>query len=145
MAGQIRTFLEAIQTAVLAVVDGGAVKQFSRVDIMPFLDIERLMRIPRWPAAVIFDNGGTLDQYNGKIWTRLFSIAVIDCHPRDSIGQETVLQIHDRGEFLIDRLEYEEDLNIFTAGDDDLEAIGHDNGLFVLVKTYRFTAQFERS
>jgi len=142
--GQVSTFLSDVKTRTEAVMNGGSVA-FLRVWVAPFLDVERLLSIPRWPAAVIFDNGGSLDPHNGKIWTRQFSVAILTSHPRDHIGEETTHNILDLGELLMTALEYDTTIEIFNAGDDDLEAIGVDESIMVLVKTYRFTAQFERS
>ena len=143
--GQLRTFMEAIKTRGVAVVDGSAVKVFPRTMIVPFLDVERLMKNPRWPAALITDNGGTLNERNGKIWTRNFSVSVVDSHPRDNVGELTVKELWDMGDFLLTAMEYDTDLTIWNAGDDDLEAVGTDAGVLVLVKTYRFTAELQRT
>lgn len=137
--------MEAIKTRVAAVVDGGAAIAFPRTMIVPFLDVERLLKNPRWPAALITDNGGTLNERNGKIWTRSFSVSVVDSHPRDHVGEETALALTDLGDYLLAALEYDTDMDIWNAGDDDLEALGTDAGVLVLVKTYRFTAEIQRT
>lgn len=142
--GQVSDFLTDVKTRVEAALNG-ADPAFLRVWVAPFLDVERLLLIPRWPAAIVFDNGGTLDVRNGKIWTRSFSVAIVTCHPRDHIGEETTHQILDLGELLMNTMEYDTDIEIWNAGDDDLEAVGVDESILILVKTYRFTAQFERT
>lgn len=144
MASQLTTFLKSVKTRVESVLNG-ADPAFLRVWVAPFLDVERMLLIPRWPAAVIFDNGGTLDARNGKIWTREFSIAVVTCKPLDHIGEESTFEILDLGELLVNEMEYDTDNSVFNAGEAELETIGVDSNLLVLVKTYRFTAQFERA
>jgi len=104
-----------------------------------------LLRIPRWPAGVIIDKSGSLDPFNSKIWNRKFSVKVIDSKPRSAIGEESLLRIMDIGELLITAFEYDTDAEIFNAPDDDLEVIGIDTNILLLVKTFNFTAQFERS
>ena len=141
--GAIRTFLEDVRTRVEAVVDGGSVKQFDRVWIAAFVDLESMLTIPRFPAAVIVDGGGETDRINGQIMTRQFSVTVVDAHPRDHMGEEAVLQVIDRGEFLTAALKYDTSIEIYNASDDDLVAIATEMGLMVLMKTYRFVAVFE--
>ncbi|MCZ7608498.1 MAG: hypothetical protein M5U25_21135 [Planctomycetota bacterium] len=141
----IRTFLESVRTRVAAVVDGSAVPVFTRVWIAPFLNLDQVVQVPRWPAAIIVDKGGEYDLYNGKIMTRRFSVSIMDCHPRDHVGEETSLQILDRGEYLMTAMEYDTDIQIYNAGDDDLEAIALESGLMILLKTYNFTAQYLRT
>lgn len=143
--GQLRTFMESIRTRVAAVVDGSAATVFARVWIAPFLDLNAMVRIARWPCAIIVDNGGEYDPYNGKVMTRRFSVSIMECHPRDHIGEETSLQILDKGEYLVTALEYDTDIEIFNAADDDIEAISLETGLLILLKTYNFTAQFVRT
>jgi len=143
--GQIRTFLESIRTRVEAVVDGSAATVFSRVWIAPFINLDQMVHIARWPAAIIVDKGGQYDAYNGKIMLRQFSVSIMDCHPRDHVGEETSLQILDKGEYLVTTLEYDSDNSVFNASDDDLEAIALESGLLILLKTYNFTAQYLRT
>lgn len=137
--GQIADFLKDVRTRV------EALATFDQVWIAPFIDVERLLMIPRFPAAIIVDSGGEYDAFNGKIMVRQFSITVLDAHPRDHIGEETSLALLDLGETLMGALEYDTDIDIFNAGDSDLEALGTDTGILILAKTYKFTATYERA
>ena len=138
--GAIRTFLEDVKTRVEAVVDGSAVKVFNQVVIAPFVDIEALTNTP---AAVIVDEGGTLDRINKKIMTRTFSVVIANNVPRDNYGEEQMLQLLDAGEFLVAALSYDTTIDIYNAADEDLAAIGTELGGLILVNTYRFVAVSE--
>ena len=137
--GQIRTFLNDVKTRV------DAIGSFNQIWVAPFVDIDRIVKIPRFPTAVIVDNGGTIDPYNGKIMTRQFSITILDTSLRDHIGEESSLDILDLGEGLVSALEYDTTIEIFNASDEDLEAFGSDSQTLVLAKTYNFVSEYVRS
>lgn len=143
--GAERTFYETVRTAVGAVVNGSSVVQFPRVWIMPFLDLDKLMQNPRWPTAVIIDKGWTLNQSNGKIKSGAFDVVIVDAHPRDHVGDKTVLEIMDKGDLLVTALEYDTDNAVHSAGAGATDSITLDGGLIVVARTFTFTYELRRS
>lgn len=144
MADDISDFLQQTKTDVEAVQYSGS-DAFNRVWIVPVVDVERLLAIPRWPTALINDAGGTLDPVNGKVWTRQMDITVVDCVPRDHVGEESTLAVLNRGEALVAALEWNDTDGIFLAADSVVEALPVDNDLLIMAKSYTFTYQIQRA
>lgn len=142
----LNTFFESIRTAVKAVEISVGVAAFNEVWIAPFLDVDRLLDSTRLPAAVIIDNGGSVSAINGDDEVRRFTIAIVETVPRDHIGEDSIQSIFNLGEVLVDALVYDDTLSVYSSADNDLEAVGTDTeNLLLIVKSYQFEAEFERS
>lgn len=142
MSSDVKDFLDQTKVDIEAL-GGGAT--FNRVMILPSLDMEIVMKNPRWPTAVMLDGGGTLDKDNHKIWTRTMEVVVIDAHPRDAWGEESVRQVLDLGEVLIAGLEYNINDSLFLEGDSDFASEVTTLGLLIVGKSYNFEYELERS
>lgn len=144
MADDIADFLTQTKTDVEAVQYSGAAA-FHRVWIVPAINLNLLLQIPRWPVALMNDAGGVLDEVNGKVWTRRMDITIIDCVPRDHVGQESVLAVLNRGEALVAALEWNRTDGLYLAADSDVEAVASPTGLILVQKTYTFAYQIQRA
>lgn len=140
--GDVRTFLEDVQTRVAALQDGGS-DAFSKVAIMPFLDLDRALKIPRFPMAIIRDQGGVLDPYNQEIMIRDFSVTIVMLSVRGADHEIKTLDILDKGEVLVSGMKYDSDIEVFNAIDDDLEIVETTASDMVLMKTYNFTVMVD--
>lgn len=138
--GAEKTFFEAQRTAIAAVEITSGVKAFPRVWVAPgqTLDIERLLRVPRWPTAVILDGGFTTEKSNGKIRRGQFDVAVVSCKQRDQVGDATALEIMDLGDVLAAALEIDVDNAIFAAGAGKQDSITWGDTLLVVARRYTF-------
>ena len=143
MATDIKDFLDQTKTDIIAL--GGGTPTFDRVLIMPVADIEILMQNPRWPAAIIVDGGGTLDEHNHKLWKRTFDVIVVDAHPRDTFGEESTRQMLDLGEALVAGLEYNNTDGLFLEADSDVQTEITMMGLMIAAKTYTFAYEIQRA
>lgn len=144
MADNISTFLTETKTDVEAV-QYSAATAFPRVWIVPAVDLAKLLKIPRWPTALINDAGGQLDPVNGKIWTRRLDITIIDSVPRDHVGEQSTLKVLALGNALVTALEHNSNDAIYLAADSDLQALPYGTMLMMLTKTYSFEYQLQRS
>jgi len=144
MSTDVYDFLEQTKTDVAAVQYGGGAA-FPRVLIVPAVNIDHLMREPRWPAALINDAGGVLDEFNHKIWRRRMDITVVACRMRDPWSEVSTQDLLDRGEALVAALEYNTTDGIYLAQDSDVMAFVTNLGVAVVQKTYTFAYQIQRS
>ena len=142
MSTDIKDFLDQTKVDVQALGSGNT---FLRVLIVPAVDIELLMQNPRWPTALMWDGGGTLDPHNHKIWTRTLNVTVVTAHPRDTWGEETARQLLDLGETLVAGLEYNITDSIFLAAESDTETEVTPLGVLVASKNYAFEYELERT
>ena len=142
MSSDIKDFLDQTKVDIEALGGGTA---FLRVLIVPAVDIERLMQNPRWPTALMWDGGGTLDPHNHKIWTRILNVTVVTAHPRDTWGEESARQLLDLGETLTAGLEQNTTDSVFLAADQDDEIETTLMGTLIVNKVYRFEYQLERT
>lgn len=142
MSSDVKDFLDQTKSDIEAL-GGGAT--FNRVLILPSTDLELLMQNPRWPTAVLTDAGGVLDEHNHKLWRRTLEVTVIDAHPRDTWGEESVRQVLDLGEALVAGIEYNTLDSLFLAADSDIASETTAMGLLIVAKTYAFTYELERS
>lgn len=143
--GQERTFYEAIRSAIAAIEVSANVKAFARVWVAPYLDMDMLLRIPRWPAAVISDKGFSINQSNGKVKTGAFEVAVVACTPRDQVGDASILDIMDLGDLLITGLEYDSDNSVNNAAAGATDSIITEAGLMVVARKFTFTYEIRRT
>lgn len=143
--GQERTFYEAIRSAVAAIEVSAGVKAFARVWIAPYLDMDALLRIPRWPACVISDKGFSINQSNGKVKTGSFEVAVVNCTPRDHVADMTTLDIMDLGDLLVTGLEYDSDNSVNNAAAGATDSIITAAGLMIVARKFTFTYELRRT
>lgn len=143
--GQERTFIETIRTAVLAVEVSAGVKAFARCWVAPYLDLEQLLEVPRWPACVISDKGFSINQSNGKVKRGAFEVAIVMCKPRDHVGDATMLEIMDLGDLLVAALEYDSDNSVFNAAAGATDSVVTEAGLLVVARKYQFTYEMKRT
>lgn len=143
--GQERTFYEAIRSAVAAIEVSAGVKAFARVWIAPYLDMDALLRIPRWPACVISDKGFSINQSNGKVKTGSFEVAIVSCTPRDHVADMTTLDIMDLGDLLVTGLEYDSDNSVNNAAAGATDSIITEAGLMIVARKFTFTYELRRT
>ena len=144
MADDISDFLNQTKVDVEAA-QYLAANAFNRVWIVPAVNLEMLLQIPRWPVALINDAGGELDPVNGKVWTRSMDITIIDAQPRDHVAEKTTLEVLNRGEVLVAALEYNRRDGIYLVADSDVQAFATATGLIMVQKTYTFAYQIQRA
>lgn len=92
------TFLSAVKTAVIALVDGSANKYFNKVKIIPNLTQlrERLMAPGvRFPCAFIADAGAEEHPHQKKLRTGVMTITIAQRNTRDSQGDWITRQVLD--------------------------------------------------
>lgn len=142
--GQENTFYSAIRTAIGAIEASVGVLAFSRVWIAPYLDLDVLLRIPRFPACVISDKGFSINQSNGKVKSGAFEVAVVTCTPRDHVGDATMLSLMDLGDLLISAMEYDTDNSVHNAGAGATDSVVTEAGLIVAARKYMFTYEMRR-
>jgi len=112
--GQENTFFTAIKSRVAAVMNGGSVA-FPRVFITNSVNLEELVKVPRFPVAVISpDEGATINATNGKILNGEFHITIIVMRPRDHIGETATLDLMDLSDLLVTAMEYDNDNSRFN-------------------------------
>lgn len=140
----VQAYLENKRTQIAAITDGGPLA-FNLVRILPTDDIDNVLRLPRWPQAVIVDKGGTIDPLNGKVWDRIMSVTIFVMMPRDPAGEKAVEELLRKGDILTSSLEYDEtDSAIFLIADSDFEAVEFEEGAIVVSKSYHFRYSIER-
>lgn len=144
MADDVADFLQQTKTDVEAVQYSGS-DAFNRVWIVPAVDLDTVLKIPRFPMALINDAGGELSPVNGKVWTRQMDITILDVKPRDHAGEQGTIQILNLGEALVAALEWNRTDGLFLAADSDVEAVTVKKGLMIFTKTYTFQYQIQRS
>lgn len=140
----VRTFLEDLQTKVAAVLNKQSAIAFPRVWIMPGVSVGRLLINPRWPTATINDEGGEVARYSRDFDERVVSVTIIDCWPRDHVGERSLLEVLDLGDQLVDALAYNTSESIFRIADSDVSAFETEGGLIFVAKTYRFRYELRR-
>jgi hypothetical protein len=147
MAGQEATFFETIRTALLAVniTTGPNVKAFPRVWVQPYLDLEALMKEPRWPTAVIIDNGWKIDRSNGKVKRGLFSVVIVLAKPRDPVGDASVLSIMDYTDVTITALEYESTNSIHSESAGGADYTTLEGGVLLVARALDFSYELRRA
>lgn len=124
----------------------GAVAATPRVLIVPSLDMEQVVKNPRWPAAFLLDLGGELENQNGKIWRRVLGVTVMTAEPRDGFGEKAMREVIRLGELMVAELELStSDSAIFLLGDTDTEAVTSTNGQIFVHKTWNFVYRIERT
>lgn len=139
-------FLEETETRLRAIVNGASSPIVFHTDIVPFLDIEEILKIPRWPAGIIVDGNGTFNEFNRDLWDRTFSVALIHAVPRSQTGRYTLKDLWARSRFLIDGLSYKTaGISVWNASDGEVDAILHKTDLLMYVmKSFTFHAKFDR-
>lgn len=145
MAGQEGTFFEALRTALLAVEISSGVKAFPRVWVQPYLDLEALMKEPRWPTAVLIDNGWKIDKSNGKVKRGAFSVVIVLAKPRDPVGDASVLSIMDYTDVTITAMEYStaSAIHAESAGGADYTTL--EGGVLLVARALEFTYELRRT
>lgn len=102
MSSPTKTFLQAVQTAVAAILNGSD-KAFNSVVICADTAqlVERLQGLAtRFPACVIVDEGGYPHPHNLKLEFRRFSATVAARNYRGLTGEQVVEQVLDLAELL---------------------------------------------
>ena len=144
MSTTIADFLIQTKVDIEAVQLSGS-NAFHRVWIAPAVDVNTLLHVPRFPVAIINDGGGVLDPVNSKVWTRRMDVTVIDCVPRDHVGENSLDGVLDRGEALIAAMEWNRTDGLYLAADSDVSPVVAPNGLVFIRKTYSFEYQLQRA
>lgn len=75
----------AIDTVVTTVAAVSGINYCSRAAL---IDPDRLVKIPRWPKALVHDLGGQLDPFSGEIYDRMFGVTLVVMKPRGTDGSE---------------------------------------------------------
>jgi hypothetical protein len=144
--GQERTFFEAIRTAVGNVEVSPGVKAFGRVWVQPgqTLDLVPLLRIPRFPCAVINEAGFTVNIVNGKVKSGTFTVSIVTCKTRDPLGESALLENSDLGDLLLAALEYSTADCIFRAAGGATTSVARQATLILVGRTYSFVYEMRR-
>lgn len=147
MAGQDATFYAAVQTVIAAVEISTGVKAFARVWIQPGPnpDLGPLLRIPRFPCAVINEGGFGINTTNGKIKSGAFTVTVFDTKPRDPVGEAALLSVMDIGDKLMDGLEYATADCVFRALGGSSGSSQQIAGMIIVSRTYAFGYEQRRT
>lgn len=145
--GQERTFFEAIRTAVANVEISSGVKAFGRVWIQPglALDLVPLLRIPRFPCAVINEGGFTINVANGKVKNGTLAVSVVTAKTRDPLGESALLENSDIGDKLIDALEYATSDCVFRVASGVTSTVARQATLILVGRTYTFNYEMRRA
>lgn len=142
--GQERDFLDRLETRLTAI-QNGAVPLFARVYTVDSFDesvMKRILRIPRYPCAVIVNGNFTINQSNGKVKNGLFDVVIIHARPRDVIGTFTTKDIADFGDLMIAAMEYESNqMSIQNAAGGGGQTISLSAGILYKARTFNFTYQ----
>lgn len=91
------------------------------------LDPDKLLKIPRWPAALVISGGGGTDPYSGRIQEGTFSVVIALLKPRGTLGKEASRTLSGLAELMIEEFTHtSEDSSIDCIGisDEIGEAIG---------------------
>lgn len=127
------SFLDSVVTTV------GSVSGINKAYRGATVDPDRLMRIPRWPKAIIQDMGGQIDQYSGTIYDRQMAITLVSFRPRDATGTEAAKELGTLSEAVVDALTHTRTANAITLVG-DLEEIAESVGQGeVYMKTLLFS------
>jgi hypothetical protein len=147
VAEQEATFFQAVQTVVAAVEISTGVKAFARVWIQPgqSVDVPSLLRIPRFPCAVLNEGGFGVNISNGKVVSGTFTVTVCDVKPRDPHGEAALLRVMDIGNKLAAALEYSTADAVYRA----LGAAGSSSqfvgGMMIVMRSYAFSYELRRA
>jgi hypothetical protein len=132
-------YLRDKETQIAAIMDGSD-KAFNSVWIGPSVDLEKMLRVPRTPLALITDGGGQLQKSNGRVWDRVFYVTIIVSKPRDHVGRWATLECMRLGTLLRNALKTSRaDDAVFCYEDTEEAELQNDSGGLFVAKTYPFT------
>ncbi|MCP4549243.1 MAG: hypothetical protein GY835_22550 [bacterium] len=119
---QIHTRMEALQV-------GGTT--LSQVRHVPRLDLENFLRVPRFPAALIFDAGGTYHKNTPELRQGSVHVAIVDYVPRDHDGQAALESVEAWADGTVDLLGYSQADAMWLAADSEVSSASVNDGLVV--------------
>lgn len=57
------------------------------------IDPERVIKVPRFPKALVHDLGGSIDPFSGHIYERTFGVSIVVFVPRGASGSEAARKL----------------------------------------------------
>lgn len=139
-AATIKDFLTAVKTTLVGL------SSFAAVWKTPGLDVVRLLKEARFPAALVTDMGGNLDPHNKKLWYRRLAITIVVDDQRDNMGDYAQDKCLDLGETVKDAFKLRTDLSLSVVPADDAVGSVEKGGTIALVfKTYYFSYELQTS
>jgi hypothetical protein len=115
------SYLDSIVTRVAAV--SGISTAYRSASVDP----DKMVKIPRWPKAIISDLGGQLDPYSGTIYDRQFAVTIAILYPRGVEGGAASQQLGTLAEAVVTALTHTRDSGeISLIGDigEQVESVG---------------------
>lgn len=136
----VDAYLEA-KVAQVAAITNGSDLAFNWVERRPDIDVDDLLKINRWPKAVITDFGGELNVFNASLWERLMAITIVVHRPRDP--SRAARDLSQLGELLVADLKHNRDdsaIKLVADSDEVAESVGNTR---LYMKTYLFAYEIE--
>lgn len=130
------TYLDNIVTRV-ATVSG-----LSDVHRAAVIDPDKIVKIPRWPKAIVTDLGGSLDPFSGTVYDRQFAVTIIGYYPRGVDGGFASKQIGALSEAVVTELTHtREHGEITLIGDigEQAEAVGSGAELYMQTSIFSYS------
>jgi hypothetical protein len=125
---------------------GNGKKYFQRVGRMADVSIERLRRIPAFPACVVTQLDGELEKLNGSIWNKSVGITVIDVCTEDAFTDRISKWLDDASDKIIGAMQERRESGTIQCVFESGEAVISDDGQrdFVM-KTLVFAYSIDRT
>lgn len=113
-------------TAVLDSVETilGSVTGINYASRAALIDPERLLRIPRWPKALVYDIGGSINGFNGETYERQFGVAIVVLAPRGTEGKKASQELGTLSEAVVTALTHTRGAGTIRIIADTFEAAG---------------------
>ena len=98
-------YLAAKVTKLAAITNALGGAAFARVGRMADIDLERIRRIPAFPACVLCNLDGELEDANNEIWNMQLSVSILVQSAYDPFMDAACKQLDELVELVIDELQ----------------------------------------
>lgn len=135
-------YLESVRTLLAAITDG-ADPLFGRVWIAPFFDDTDIVKIPRWPAAVLSPLSGAINRFNSSIYEGTFGVVIAHMANRDPMGDWGTVKLLEVGHYMTRQIKFSDASDIKLISTSDVETAKTLIGQMIVHRQYVFSYTIE--
>lgn len=114
--------------------------EIAHATIAPEVAAAKLLEQRKWPAAVLTDAGGQVDQFNGRVRRGVLDVTVITKAVKDAVGELDTVRLLQMGAAVAKLFEWNLAIAVFVvpADESDAQTVRSEAGDVLCVKTWRF-------
>jgi hypothetical protein len=118
---------------------------FARVIRTGDIDIDRLSRLPAFPAAAVTSMGGEIDPGNNQVWDRQVAVTILLVDASDQSGDKSADTMEEFTEVLQESIEGSRGDEIYAGWESHDSTIPRDSAASIWMRTTTFFYRLDKS